>query len=356
MKVRHQRGLSCPLSTAAALLSLGCGAEAALDEAELDRIQSAMAGGTVITGALGVVEFTLEQPQPVSCTGTMIAPNVVLTAAHCFVIGLGWARNADGASLTEREGSILTTVYYYDPDVGRRNVFSGDATWIARESWDLAPGGGGDFGSTLGDFPGDANDDIGLLIIPGTFTNTDYRDYKRIYDDIASPLDDTFLGAYGAGIFDDFGTWDHELRKGSFEVENVSPEHIITDNEAQRTCGGDSGGPLVKLMSPSGAPKVELVAGINSMREANQASPGSDCANDSPQFPTTGGDNTAWCRAQMHMAWIENAGGLSCTRLHATAGFFYRRCFSLSFINEVSYESLISRETTVALAASTILL
>jgi hypothetical protein len=325
---------------AAALSVMACGGEPGFTEDEPGAAREPIAGGIPVVGAPGVVDFTIPGHEgsavPVACTGSMIAPNVILTAAHCFKLGLL------GLVANQTTGTFMTTISYYDPFQGmRRPVFEesdGPATWLARNYHYDA------------DFPGDANDDLGVVIVPGTFRDTTYHDYKRLYDDLDGPISSGFLKAYGAGVYTWDGDYDNELRRASFEVESVSPEHIVTDNQEQQTCVADSGGPLIKVSSTAGQPNsLELLVGVLSQHEGNPDS--AHCADNNPYFLSTGGDNSAWCKIKSNFWWLQDTVGLDCTRLSGTSTYFYRRCFKLPFIEDVLDEGLSQGlETAIAMA------
>ena len=76
-------------SIAAALLTLsalGCGVERASDADEMSRAEQEIIGGTLDNGDLAVVALAAHDTGGgfgVFCTGTLIAPQTILTAAHC---------------------------------------------------------------------------------------------------------------------------------------------------------------------------------------------------------------------------------------------------------------------------------
>jgi hypothetical protein len=98
---------------------------------------------------------------------------------------------------------------------------------------------------------------------------------------------------------------------------------------------------LVKVVSSL----LELVAGITSLNEHNPDS--KFCADDTPFFGSTGGDNTAYLKVSNNLGWIQNTVGLTCARL--SSSLFYRRCFQIPFIEDVAFEGL-SRDAETAIA------
>src|SRR6185436_7106655 len=64
---------------------VGCGAQSSTPE-PTEQTQQAMSGGQVDSGdpAVGILFSHTGTHVNESCTGTLIAPNVVLTAGHCF--------------------------------------------------------------------------------------------------------------------------------------------------------------------------------------------------------------------------------------------------------------------------------
>lgn len=294
----------------------GCGEAPA--EGSYEHATEPLRGGAVITGAPGVVDFFLASGYGTvepggACTGSMIAPNVVLTAAHCL----------DSLGATTRSGgSNGFTIRYYDPKAGLRVVFSGTASWYVYPTYDgVGPTG-----------PGGSNDDIAIIKTPRTFTDTSYRDYLRIYSDVGSSLM-TNLTAYGAGIYSYSGSSDNRVRTTWFEVESVEAHHIVVDTrDLVSVCKGDSGGPLVYSVSLVGK-SLPTIAGVASKAEADSGNEGKFCANNDPPH-----DDAYYCRSNWtHMQWATTAAGMACN-LHTAGSRDYRRCFSLPLVEDVDGE------------------
>lgn len=275
--------------------------------------------GVVINGFQGIVDI-------VNCTGSMIAPNLVLTAAHCI----------EGAESTSI-GVSNFIINYYSSVLGRDQVFNRIATWHSPLSYD---------GFRSSRSAAEANDDIAIIQIPGTFSNTDYHDYLRIYADSGNALE-TYLTAYGAGIFTYSGIGDDNLRKARFEVENIEKNHIKVDtHDGVTLCRGDSGGPLIYTANKSGI-KIPTITGVLSNGNFD-ASDGEFCVNG------TFHDNAYYARVTpKRIKWIESVTGVNCT-LYKSASKKYWRCFELPFIEDIAYEGS-DRDKSVSIAVSSIL-
>ncbi|HVH43647.1 MAG TPA: trypsin-like serine protease, partial [Labilithrix sp.] len=101
---------------AGALLSLGCGVAAPSGGGErADAVRSAIVGGTESTAAEDFVVYLrriVEDPQKQSnCGGTLVAPNLVLTAKHCvyeFAAGSSSFCDASGEPQLGSTGGYIT--------------------------------------------------------------------------------------------------------------------------------------------------------------------------------------------------------------------------------------------------------
>jgi hypothetical protein len=312
-------GVSGSWILAVALGSGACstpGQGGAFDEARTSEQRQPLAGGSV-TNAYGLVEL----PGVPGCTGSMIAPNTLLTAAHCFD---DWN--------VPTQSTISINLSYFDPEQGKRGVFSGQATLNKHPSY-----AGWESGY-----------DLALIIIPDRFTDTDYHDYKRLLSPLAGTNLPESQRFYGRGYYtaDTSVPNDGLLRTHSLTVETdyTSNWYITTDNgDGIRTCKGDSGGPLnVVAVTPSGL-QYELVSGI---LNGSDKSFSSICASQNPWL----GDNSHFTRPSGFVSWIESTIGRSCTVFQPVANWPYLRCYDLDFVEDVPFESY-EQDEEVAMVA-----
>jgi len=288
--------------------------------------------GHGVFAARGAVDFaySIDIPEagisiPVSCTGSMISPHVILTAARCFL--------PFSAAVPEGFEIKKVTINYYDPKFGRRKVHDGPAFWKSHPSfpsysadpgiltnpeilkdwiflnpgvsmdWILDQATGGKNGPKHGHrrgHPGplripnplipdgavdpfalDEGDtakyDLAVIIVEeelGSLSDwgpTDYHDYLRVFSEPAHLHLNATLNAFGAGLYDyGAGYSDDQLRYANFDtsVENngsAGPDYLKLEGrqggDRVNMCRGDSGGTVEYSVTVEGQP-VPTVAAV----------------------------------------------------------------------------------------------
>ncbi|HKO48147.1 MAG TPA: hypothetical protein VJV79_10510 [Polyangiaceae bacterium] len=362
--------------------------------------------GHELYGAKGAVDFvyTLVGPRgpSVSCTGSMIAPHVILTAARCFLV------YSDDAA---HDGEIDVSIHYYDPKSGRRPVYEGTAHWTAHPSF---PGytcdgpclpevfsvanwakkndpkhgrrrvhPGPPLWLRLPRFPGEivdpfiadeadtAKNDLAVIVVPQELGSqeswpTDYHDYLRVFSDAADPHLDASLNAFGAGLYEYGEAYsDDKLRYANFDtsVENndsPGPDFLRLEgrqnDDRVNMCRGDNGGPVEYSVTVEGqsVPTVAAVwSGFNMGIDIHDFDPltvtieSPYCANNNHADD----DSYACIVNDAHVLWLEGATGLSC--VDQTGGNVgYKRCFDLPMVEDAPGEGLYAANVATAIVMS----
>lgn len=292
------------------------------DETVLKKIKN----GDVITGKYGVVEFSYPVTDSEGrvgrskCTGSMISPRVMLTAAHCFIrLGAG-----DGVN----SGNEDFLIRYHDPEVGLRVVYDGHAAWHGMPKFNPHT----DNGATW------ANNDLAVVLVPTPFEHTDYHDYLRLFFDSDTNLTGKKLDVYGAGMHNYKGSEDDKLRTAKFYVESKGVSHIVIDNDKYCVCKGDSGGPWIYHYDD-----IPMVAAVASNIEWDDDE-GPNCANNDRPNNDAFGSRTS----SGHMNWVKLVTRLNCPLIEGESKD-YLRCFDVPFIEDVPYEGLYEMDDAVAM-------
>ncbi|MCP4445272.1 MAG: S1 family peptidase [Myxococcales bacterium] len=216
----------------------------------------ALIGGEVDEGDPAVVALT-RGGNSSFCTGTLISPRVILTAAHCIDM-LGSDPNAAiyfGSDTTEGGGRITVGQKKQHP------LWTGDLS------------GGHDIGMLLMDFP--------------------YQDpsiAKRLNS--ASPASGHIGDDYrhvGFGVYDrDTGEADGQKRQGTTTIIETRGDVIVSGDSNLSVCFGDSGGPAFLSIN-----EEEVVAGVHSYTS------GDDC------FPPNGDTDVQIYANDFILPWVQ---------------------------------------------------
>jgi secreted trypsin-like serine protease len=224
------KALSC---VAIGLLAVGCAAESAGTNESVD--DNEIIGGTDWAGDPAIVALYGKKPgekKGMLCTSTLIAPTVLLTAAHCVdpaVVGEGLVYNALlGAVLTDQSNPsprIPVRETHFDPQFDKNQLMNGH---------DIA---------------------VAILETPHTATPIPWN---------RSPLPQSLVGQnirlVGYGLNDGFGqTGAGTKRQSRIKVNKIDDKLIETGSFGSTMCSGDSGGPVLANLNG-----VETVIGVNS--------------------------------------------------------------------------------------------
>ena len=201
---------------------------------EIDETQAAIVGGTTDTGDPSVVLVLGKGAvDHNTCTGAIIAPHLVLTAAHCV------------ATLTDSLSIGLDYTYDFS------DTAQGADDTIPAESSLIAPGYDTSVTPHL--------HDIAIVRVgPSLGTPLPYHGGAAESSWIGQPLRIVGYGKTGAKL-----TNEDTRRSVTTEVFEISANEIVIDNGKQ-PCGGDSGGPAFLTLNG-----ISTIVGVASASTAD---------------------------------------------------------------------------------------
>lgn len=288
-------------------------------EPDWSALESAILGGTEVNGKAGLVELA-----SFGCTGTMIGPTAILTAAHCVPAG---------------NGLVGANIRYFRPGLPAASPEQWPGLQVLAVQHPSFAGGI--------DEQQDSDHDVALLLISdpihASWPSTDYHDYVRVQQDTLLPSRDTYVDFYGRGFGSDAHAEDGVLRKGRFKREDETTFRLEMDTtETRGMCEGDSGGPMLIASA-----NVEIIACVQSGGDIVDGS----CIEEDWPFLF----DDFWCaRAGQENTedFIADFSDVNCTSITNNGTYDYLRCFDLPFVSDISDNDRLPIAVATAIVAS----
>lgn len=206
------------------------------DQVRIEREDKPLIGGEVTEGDPAVVALTRGGSSSF-CTGTLISPRVILTAAHCI----------------DMLGNDPNATIHFGGDTTKDGVRIGVAAKKQHPMWTGNLSGG---------------HDIGMLLM--SFPYSDPTIAKELNTTLAGEaLVDQDYRHVGFGVYDRAtGDADGKKRQGTTKVLGVEGDVILSGDANLSVCFGDSGGPA--FVNVDGE---ERIAGVHSYTSGQECNP-----------------------------------------------------------------------------------
>ncbi len=236
--LRHLARALVPLVSACLL---GCSGDA--DRSSFEQVgatRQPILGGAADTtdpAAVMILKRASSTDVRIVCTGTVVAPHVVLTAAHCLdprVAGAGGQYgifvgddNQDPAQAGDARRFFTAREVHFDPDFDPTNVTA------------------------------KAGHDIGVVITAKPMPVAPLPMNREALSDVGLPI-----RVVGSGVTDTTTHADGRMFAYSTTVSGIDAQHLTFRDPARSICQGDSGGPSIATKGGR-----DVVVGVHSFGE-----------------------------------------------------------------------------------------